>query len=589
MATTNDQLSFRWSGGSGNTDPDASLGGDMSNTDIHELESTVTTAPTIGDSQIIDNTVSDADDTHVDTWIVFITGANAGFASRVISSTSTGVYTLEDEVPATGLVGDIYRRFALNSLFDDVTALESANGVTDYRGLFFRNGGPDLLTDVRFYLLFSESDPGNAEFEISVDDNANNPTQAIDTISPDTDTPDISGFGVGAAFSDPGAYEPVDQPRKNVTANMQSGLGVGIWVKRTTPANSARKTRSMVLLVVEATDALSAQVLTWIPITFGVTGFTPVIDVTPDRGPVLTPELAAMGYESQLPIGGGARYAATVTSQETGLVVPGVEVAWTHEGQGVLTPFDAPTDSLGRGFAALAAPSVEPDPVSFGLTLSSFLASASFFIGSQTISSGVSNQFLLCAFIRTTSTPANAVITFKFWGTDEFNTLFSAKVGDTYLDLLYLADPSPGANQLLLAATSTCDSIGYVLFDAHGVDNVSVFDSSSLADEDESLQTSATGGLSTDLQTTEEGSMLFDVAIQEPLSVSSLTPGADQTEIFDDNAAGVDNRIGVSYQSIVSGEQLATMSWTGFDATVDAIHALVALRPLVSAKLTADV
>jgi hypothetical protein len=357
---TPDQITFELSGGAANSDPLLSFGGEKSGTPVEELQSTVTTNQGPDRSIFFDSArIGDGDGTHVDKWILFITGPNALSAARVIDFRSAdGRFQLEFRMLSTSVVGNIYRLFDLNSLFHEVTAQQCALGHTDYRMVYVRNTSGDAATKYQCYLRSHGDGPSWAgvDFEIFSKEDSS----PLEGTPADEETPP-AGLDAVERFTRTLAYYgfPSPQPFRD-RAHAQSfsgGTWKAVYIKRIVPLNQRRQPFAVCMIVVEMLDAGSATIQCGCLMPFGLLGFTPEIAITRDRGPILTGQQVADGYDSAIRVGHGARFAAEVRSQETGLVVPDLEIGWSLDGPGQLWTPDAPlTDSEGIAKATYSAP-----------------------------------------------------------------------------------------------------------------------------------------------------------------------------------------------------------------------------------------
>jgi hypothetical protein len=357
---TPDQITFELSGGAANSDPLLSFGGAKSGTPVEELQSTVTTNQGPDLSIFFDSArIGDGDGTHVDKWILFITGPNALSAARVIDFRSAdGRFQLEFRMPSTSVVGNIYRLFDLNSLFHEVTEAECASGHTDYRLVYCTNTSGDAATKWQGYLRDVGIGPSWAgvDFEIFSKENSS----PVEGTPANEETPP-AGLDAVERFTRTLAYYGFPSPQPFRQRTHAQGFGGGTWraiyVKRIVPENQRRQPFAVCMIVVEMLDAGLTTVSCGCLLPFGLLGFTPEIAITRDRGPILTGQQLADGYDSAIRVGHGARFAAEIRAQETGLVVPDLEVGWSLDGPGqIWTPPGPITDVNGVAKATYSAP-----------------------------------------------------------------------------------------------------------------------------------------------------------------------------------------------------------------------------------------
>ena len=349
---TNSDMTWHLSGGAANTDPNASLGGARSTAGggtLHDVESTITGWDSAGGFRVFDNALGGSNDDHNGKYLVIMEGAIALYASKVIDYRAVdGRFALLDPLPAApGAV--LYRLFPKNNLFDDATALQSANGTPEYRGIYvFNVNGADTFDPQSLYIV--PLDPGPIDLEIYSDDNFNGapvmPTFADPEVGPSPAS--LSSFAPSGIWSSPDTFEigEFTQPNQIATGSLKTLAPLGsraMFVRRIIRPNQQRRTSVAFMLVSEGTS--SGQKRSGAVVHFDVEGFT--LDT------------AGVKFDRTIKVGGGARVAVTVRSVETGQVVEGVEVAYRHSvGPGTLeAPADfSITDEDGKSFASYTAP-----------------------------------------------------------------------------------------------------------------------------------------------------------------------------------------------------------------------------------------
>jgi hypothetical protein len=325
---TGAQHFFYLSGGAGNTDPNAALGGARSTAaggQLHYHQGTLTATQTsrqrfLGATGVSGVVAGDL--------VLFATGANALVVAEVLSYNSgTGEFVLVEGTPALGTLGDTYRLHHENNLFDDVSASQCALGHVDHRCLYVRNESGAIITTGKLY--FSGLDGGGAGVELAADDTQDS---TIPSIALETDAPDLSTFATGGgSFNRPTGYADSMQPIP-AGANLSNNSHRGVWVRRTVTAGQRKRRKAAVLVVhlgVEGGAAAGAAVLSWT-----MDGFTLALQVVRDRFQFIR---------------GGARFSAVATGLETGLPVVGQPIGWTLAGPGSIFPgADERTGADGR-------------------------------------------------------------------------------------------------------------------------------------------------------------------------------------------------------------------------------------------------
>lgn len=347
---TNVDLTWHLSGGSGNTDPAASLGGGRATAVIHDVEGTVTSGAAVGDTEVFDSALGGNDGDHVGKFLLFTTGFPNVTNQQELNPTRVTSYRASDgrlglAQPLVGAVasGSTYRLYESNAVFDDASPAECAAGDVEYRGIYVLNGSGQALNDLRFY-FFLVGDSAGVEWAVSADDT---PGATLGTIPDESTAPNLSAMDPNAGFSRPITFSMAehDQPRSlfGFDVDLSAGAQLGLWLRRTVPANSRRRGRAHVVIAAQGDDG-GTTVRAGCVLAFGLDGFTPQIGVARDR---------------TVRVGGGARYVATVRAQETGLVVPELEMSWEKSlGPGTLSVEvdDLLTDEDGESTVAYEAP-----------------------------------------------------------------------------------------------------------------------------------------------------------------------------------------------------------------------------------------
>ncbi len=367
MTIAQTDLSWYYSGGADNTLGSASFElaraanqGDDNKT--FDLESTVTTSTGV-DRRILKDSarIGDGDGTHVGKAMLIVDGSSALSVFRVVEfRSSDGRYIVEAPFPATVAASDTYQLHEVNSLFGAISALDCATGIEDYRLVYFRNEQANTMHNVLFYHRVLGVGPDFADIGIElwarIQSGTSEQAQADDREVP-------SGILSNDGFVSPRVrFDASPTPARafnNTTQPLHSlNSHRAIWVKRIVPPNCRRNDFVVVQIIAEGTDSTDATVvLSSMLCVFSLVGFTPAIELGPDRGPVLTQQQISDGYTASMHLGSGARMKATVRAIETGLPVPDYELGWTQSGPGELFTPDGPvTDANGVARSTYSAP-----------------------------------------------------------------------------------------------------------------------------------------------------------------------------------------------------------------------------------------
>jgi hypothetical protein len=342
----NKDIQFWLSGGASNTDPAESYRGARSTVQtVYEYESTVTAVSSLGFGDSAHT--GEGAGIHNGKYVLFVDGNDELLVCRIVAYSDAGWFDIFP-VPLNIQVGDTYRLFDVNSLYDDINPAECAAGDSEYRAIMgYNNSGQGLLGPARVWV--QEVDLGDADFAIMADDN---PSGTLDApyIPNDKTEPPPTGFGDSAEFNTPtSATHGLRQPSVlGATDNL--GLAVAshriIEIRRTVSANTKRRGRVLAMIVMQQDSPSPAQTIkSGCLIVLDSDGYTPDITVTKDR---------------DVRIGGGARITALVEAQETGLPVPEEDVSFELTGNDALIPDDSQTNSSGIVKATYHA-SEDPD------------------------------------------------------------------------------------------------------------------------------------------------------------------------------------------------------------------------------------
>lgn len=326
-------------------DPFASRGGYRSSTSLHHTESTLTANMTDKDVAV-DSSNSTSPAEYAGAWLLFMTG-NLHTTARKIASfdDATGTFTFDEPFDALASSGDYYRVFVPEAVFDDLGSVVCGAGQTDYRMVYGRNNGAAALTDR--WTQISCLAGGSVNIELAATSRSwgepiPHAYMADVFTEPDFAIPwelnSYLGHWSRPVYQD----EVYDQPP--IDDDWYTYECSALWLKRTVePATLADgQCVYMVTFGFAETgwdpDPLRSSFL----LVFGVDGFNAEIALSADRKPRIR---------------GGCRVKATVTVQETGLVVEGVPVQWALDGDGTLyIPENVDTDANGEAWVVYHSP-----------------------------------------------------------------------------------------------------------------------------------------------------------------------------------------------------------------------------------------
>lgn len=246
-------LEVRLSGGAGNTDPDASLGGIMSSERVYSQSAS---APTLVTGVVIDDGKGNALGDGTLTFI-YIDGSvdtlqwtpNAGTIGDAVIVGADGRYVIADStgdqqvhvtVTDASLPGssqsdtDITIANITNEVFDDIVKQESLDGDTEYRCLYLYNAHP--TDQVLNSTIWRESDASGADSLSLAADLAGvgdgSTTGVADTVVDEGTAPDPA-----LSFT-----EPTTQGAGIILGTLDSGEAVAFWEKRVVPAETSVST-----------------------------------------------------------------------------------------------------------------------------------------------------------------------------------------------------------------------------------------------------------------------------------------------------------------------------------------------------------
>ena len=326
-------------------DPSASRGGYRSSTALHHTEGTLTSNMTDKDVAV-DSANSTSPSEYVGAWLLFITG-NLHTTAREIASfdDATGTFTFDEPFDALAASGDYYRVFVPEAVFDDLGSIVCGAGQTDYRMVFGKNNGAATLTNR--WTQVTQLAGGSVGLEIAATGRDYGESLGHDYMSdvftePDFSTPWESNAYLGHWSLPLWQDEVYDQPPYD--DNWTSAECSGLWLKRSIDP-ATLDDGQCVYMVTFGFDEMGGDpepLRSSFLVVFGVDGFNAAIALEADRKPRIR---------------GGCRVKATVTVEETGLVVEGVPVQWSLDGDGTLyIPEDIETDADGEAWVVYHSP-----------------------------------------------------------------------------------------------------------------------------------------------------------------------------------------------------------------------------------------
>lgn len=241
-------MTWEYSGGSGNSDPNASLGGEASGVEVNAQDTSGVTNITgvsiryAAGNATGDGTLSYDNSTDELTWQE--PGGSTGPATSITSDGRYTVWTGDGsggqgqgyvvvdvvyaDLPSSDASDTITVSQLSNNLWDDVTKAEAINGDYEYRCLYLYNRFSDTIYDARIWV---DSQPsGNDELDLGLDPAGigdGTSTGIAQTISDeDTEPSDVS-------WSRPSGYS-----NGIVIGDLGSGQTQAVWVRRYVPAGT---------------------------------------------------------------------------------------------------------------------------------------------------------------------------------------------------------------------------------------------------------------------------------------------------------------------------------------------------------------
>ena len=602
---TADEITFELSGGAANSDPLLSFGGAKSGTPVEELQSTVTANQGPDKTVIFDSArIGDGDGAHVDKYVLFITGPNSLRAGRVRDfRSSDGRFRLEQRLPNTSASGNIYRLFNLNSLFHEVNALQCALGHTDYRLIYVTNTSGDLASKWQGYLRDTDTGPswGGVDFEIFAKEDGN----PIEATPANEETPP-AGLDARERFTRHLAYygTPQSQPFRDRAHDLYFGSTTwrALYLKRIVPPNQRRQPFVVGMLVVQVLDAGSAPILCGCLFPFGLLGFTPEISVSLDRGPIRTQQQIDDGYDSAIRLTHGARVAAEVRAQETGLLVPDLEIGWSIDGPGQIWTPEAPlTNSVGVAKATYSAPSDDSSRqvIAFVNSYSQPLAGRGNSSGatlSYTVAAG-SERILLA--MTHAGSPVDGPADLSPYGrtlSASYADLGMTLIGNAFtssgfrIDLWFLIAPPVGLADFVYTLPGEAVATWAGLAEFSGVDQVNPLDIAPviLAEDDRAATT-----IVHSLTTVTDGAMLFGFMAEAHPYETFVTEDGGQTQIMQtktgEDPPGFSGFAKVT-RKLAGAAGADSIGWSSVSSGSDHVGIGIALRAaLTPATITAKV
>lgn len=234
-------IKFYLSGGSANTNPDLSLGGILSSSQIKSQQATTAiTGVTITDG--IDNPAGDGTLDFVLSGTTLAWASAGDTAGAAVDVSVDGIYRLDSgtngfilvdvtsaNLPAVDTTDAVVSVTNIaNNIFDDINAVESSTGDTEYRCVYIKNShGADTALTTRVWIASDAS--GADSIEIGLGVAAVNVTEQV--------VADESTAPTGVAFS-----APTDYAGGLAVGDLSAGDYKAIWIKRTVPSSVTTST-----------------------------------------------------------------------------------------------------------------------------------------------------------------------------------------------------------------------------------------------------------------------------------------------------------------------------------------------------------
>ncbi len=604
---------FYYSGGANNTLGSLSFGdvrgqnqGDANKT--WDAIGTLTSAQGADLRIVVDTaTIGDGTDAHVGKAIMIASGAAIHDAARVIAfDTATGVFILEEPLSSAAGSGDTYHLYAVDSMIDDVDAADCAAGQTDYRCMYWRNESGIQAQKIYFFyrILGTGSAPVDVEVFAKRSPATNETSQADDEQGPPASQLAVEHGGFVDATQRFGLFATPNRPWRDVTTNQplaSNNTHRAVWLKRTVKPNTRRNEFVIVQLTAEYRSADdSAIVSNSMLFAFVLDGFTPQIDLQPDRGPTLTQQQLDDGYDAAIRIGHGARMTATVLAQETGLPVPDLEIGWELDGPGELfVPTVGLTDSAGISRTTYAAPGAATatrKAVAFdGFGALTAADGASSVSCNHTIGSGTERVLLVFSAAASGDDPPADLEPYQrltqsvtYGGDPLVRVAQVLSARGARVDVWRMIDPPSGAAQIEVTHPLVVEALSCISVSFANVDQFNPFD---VAPVVKVVDDDAATVWSDSIATVTAGAELFMMVM--PFHPNDITVTTDAPAMFR-LLAGVGLSPAVSFPYFATQTAatpgVQTQSFSGISTGSDRLGVLLALRPtLTAATVTAKV
>ncbi len=244
MAITIGDIRMVYSGGAANVSPVASLGGAISTAGGNTVRSQDATSPTAVTGVTIVDAMGNAEGVGILRWDsalqtlfwkpfggVTFDGAVVAANGRYTLGTTNG-YMVVDVVfaslPASTIQDNITITTSPLKVYDNISAMESLNGDTEYRCFYIKNThATDAAYDVRLWI---KNQPIGADtLAIALDPNGKNAV-ARGPLANEEDTTNVLS---GISFTAPSSYAAA-----LVVGNLNAGDFYPFWMRRVVPANT---------------------------------------------------------------------------------------------------------------------------------------------------------------------------------------------------------------------------------------------------------------------------------------------------------------------------------------------------------------
>ncbi len=291
-------------------DPNASLGGVVSSTDLEGAAqanwTTVTSATVLISTTLIGQGIA------VGSYVVMNdrTG-NENVERRIIAfNDGTGEVTLEEAFPVLPQVGDNFRIFQANQLFAAYTPSASRSRLDRYRLIYYGNPGAQIIPA---FLWVEPIDPGPLRLELATGTITSGFGADIPFIPNENTRPDIetsssglfqAGLNIPQEFADPQLQALRIVPRIGGSSNQINSSYRPVWIRLSFVNDEVPRNHRAVFRIWGEADLNGPE----------VGSFLVIVDIAE---PELTYEL---GADRRQRISGGARVRASVTDAETAQV-----------------------------------------------------------------------------------------------------------------------------------------------------------------------------------------------------------------------------------------------------------------------------